>query len=273
MAKFVFDGVENFFASIKERCADEEEYAAEILKARGFLLEDNALALSDNSHPDDARYLNELLTEGNLGEVKDGKIFISPAGNVENIFYSRNLAGGESCSRGESRARFVHDSFASKVPLRFLEPFVGRYVKAISACSVETCGSCDGNHPSERNVQRILIEFAGGLNALWHEMIFNRFLADKFKFFRRCPAHDNLKLIFKKADKWKAYTEFNRAAEFLYDNRIKIRQIRREASNGISMSMTRNLSYAELEKIFSARANELFYDFSFATFQSKVHRR
>ena len=91
MAKFVFDGVENFFAAIKERCADEEEYAAEILKARGFLLEDNALALSDNSHPDDARYFNELLTEGNLGEVKDGKIFISPVGNVEKIFYSKKL--------------------------------------------------------------------------------------------------------------------------------------------------------------------------------------
>ena len=41
-------------------------------------MEDEGLILSDNSHKDDAKYLNKLLTEENLGEVRDNKIFISP---------------------------------------------------------------------------------------------------------------------------------------------------------------------------------------------------
>ena len=32
----LFDGVETFFAAIKENCANEEEYAAELLKPEVF---------------------------------------------------------------------------------------------------------------------------------------------------------------------------------------------------------------------------------------------
>ena len=32
----LFDGVETFFAAIKKRCANEEEYAAELLKPEVF---------------------------------------------------------------------------------------------------------------------------------------------------------------------------------------------------------------------------------------------
>jgi len=45
----LFEGIEIFFKALKDKCSSDEEYAAEILKARGFLLEDG-LILSDNSH-------------------------------------------------------------------------------------------------------------------------------------------------------------------------------------------------------------------------------
>ena len=155
----LFDGINIFFDALKEKCSTDEEYTAEILKARGFLLKDDELALSDNSHADDASYLNELLAEDKLGEVRDGKIFIRPNANVEKIFFSKNISGCEAFSNGDSWRKFVRDRFASKVPLRLLEPFVGRYVKAISACGVGTCGSCDGNHPTQSRFQRIYINF------------------------------------------------------------------------------------------------------------------
>ena len=259
----LFDGIEIFFDAIRKKCYGEEEYAAEILKARGFLLKETGLVLSDNSHKDDAAYLNELLTEENLGEVKDRKIFVATGANVEKIFYSNNVSRceGSVLCYSEDWKKFIRNSYAPKVPLKFLEPFVGRYVKAINACGVATCMSCDGNHHAQGNSQRILINFEGEPNILWHKIIRQRLLVKNFGLRWLC-CDDSVKIPFKKTDKWKTYAEFNRAGEFLYDNRIKIRQIRREASDGITLSMTRHLSSGELAKIFSERANKLFDDFS-----------
>ena len=253
----LFEGIEIFFDSIKEKYSDEEGYAAEILKARGFLLEDAGLVLSDNSHRDDALYLNELLTEANFGEVRGNKIFIRPDANVEKIFYKDNFIGVVADSNGESWKKFVHNSFAPKISVRCLEPFVARYVKAISACGVATWCSCHGNHP---NRNKILIDFTAEPHRLWHEIICKRLLDKRFKF--KWNHEYTAAIYFNKRDKWKKYIELNRAAEFLYNNRIKIREIRREASDGISNSMTRQLSSEELAKIFSERANKLFDDFA-----------
>lgn len=254
----LFEGVEYFFNAIKEKCASNEEYAAEILKARGFLLEDEGLILSDNSHRDDASYLNELLTESKLGKVKNDKIFIKPKANVEKIFYSDNISGceGSVTCYFEHWKKFVHNSYAPKVPLKFLEPFIGRYVKAINACAVATLMSCDGNHKTRGNSQ-LLVDFVGNPSFIWHEIIFKRLLVERFNLNWSC-SNRCLEIKFDTADKWRTYTEFNRAGEFLYNNRIKIRQIRREASKGITTSMARHMSSEELAKIFSERANKLF---------------
>ena len=255
----LLEGIEYFFNALKEKCSSDEEYAAEILKARGFLLEDEGLTLSDNSHRDDASYLNELLKADKLGKVKDDKIFIKPKANIEKIFYKDNFIGYETLLYPQSWRRFISNSHAPKVPLRILEPFVGRYVKAVSACGVATSMSCDGNHSylSERNISRIFVEFRRQPNSLWHKIICKRLLVGRFDLNWSC-SQKWLEIKFDKADKWRTYTEFNRAAEFLYNNRIKIRQIRREAADGITTSMERHLSSDELVKIFSERANKLF---------------
>ena len=225
------------------------------------MLEDTGLVLSDNSDRDDASYLNKLLTADNLGKMEGDKIFINPSANVEKIFYSKLIGGCESCPPiGRTWKRFLHESFDPKVPLNILEPFVARYVKAISACGVATVMSCDGNHHTERNLQRIFVEFRSQPNSIWHEIICKRLLVKRFKLKWLCD-RDTLKIPFYKENKWRKYLEFNRAGEFLYNNRIKIRQIRRAASDGITASMARHLSSEELAKIFSERANKLFDDF------------
>lgn len=241
----LFEGVEYFFDAIKAKCSNDKEYAAEILKARGFLLEDEGLILSNNSHRDDATYLEELLKETNL----------------ENIFYKNNRIGYETRTYPQSWRRFMSNKHAPKVSLRILEPFVARYVKAISACGVATSKSCDGNHYPPERFQTVIVDFSGKANALWHEIICKRLLAGNFDLkweLNGCRAE----IKFNKMNKWQTYTELNRAAEFLYNNRIKIRQIRREASDGISVSMARHLSDNELAKIFSERANKLFDELS-----------
>lgn len=252
----LLNGIEIFFNALKEKYSSAEEYAAELLKARGFLLDDAGLILSDNSHEDDAAYLNELLTTDDLGAVRDGKIFISPGANIEKIFYRDNRIGGEACLPCEITWEiFVHNRHAPKVPLRLLEPFVGRYVKAISACGVGTCGSCDGNHPERRRPQRILIDFRSEPHKVWHEVICRHCLTGRFNLKWR---RDYAAVEFNAANKWQTYVEFNRAAEFLYNNRLTIRQIRREASDAVGLRNARTLPSDELAKIFSERADELF---------------
>lgn len=204
-----------------------------------------------------AKYLNALLTADDLGEVKDGNIFIAPNANVEKIFYSKLINGCEAWLGMEiTWERFVHDSCAPKIPLSYLEPFIGRYVKAISACGVQTHGSCDGNHP-DRRPQRLYIEVSGKPDSVWHEIICRRCLDKRFKLNWR-HEYDSFKIKFTKANKWQTYVELNRAAEFLYNNRILLRQIRREASDAIGLRMARTLPQDELSQIFSERANELF---------------
>lgn len=252
----LFHGIEKFFQSIKDKCSNEEEYIAEILKARGFLLEDDRITLSDNSHRDDAVYLNKLLTEENIGKVKAGKIIIFDGKNIESIFYKDSRIGGEAFCDGETWKKFVHNSFAPKISLRWLEPFVGRYVKAISACGVATWCSCDGNHPTEKKLQHILINFVSEPNELWHKIICKKLLVKNFNL-KFILNRRSLKFIFTKENKWDTYINLNRVGEFLYNNRVKLRQIRREASDGISLKDIKNLSAEELGKIFSERANKL----------------
>ena len=108
--------------------------------------------------------------------------------------------------------------------------YVGRYVKAINACGVATLMSCDGNHHTEEDFQRISIEFAGKPSSIFHEIIYKRLLAERF-ILSWSYRHECLEINFDKADKWRTYTEFNCAGEFLYNNRIKIRQIRCKGSD------------------------------------------
>lgn len=257
----LLEGIENFFNAIKQKCFDKEEYAAELLKARGFLLEDKGLILSDNSHKDDARYLNQLLTKENLGEVKGNEIIIFQNANVEKIFYINNFIGFE-VSRGYAKSwyTFASDDFAPKIPLGILEPFVGRYVKAISACGVRTFLSCDGNHP--RAMKEINVGISGTPYSVWHKILVDRCLSERFKIFKNCLLKNgDLRIKFNKINKWKVYIELNQAAEFLYKNRIKIREIRREASDEIiKVCKIKKLSKDELAKIFTDKANSLFDD-------------
>lgn len=253
----LLDGIEIFFNAIKAKCLSYEEYAAEIIKARGFLLEDNALILSNNSHKDDADYLNKLLTKENIGKVEGNKIIIFPGGDVEKIFYSNIIGGSESClAYGITFKQFLYYNFAPKVPVVLLEKFIARYVKAISACGVQTRSSCDGNH-NDRRGRKLSIEISGEHYALWHKIICKKCLADKFNLHRN-EGYDKIEL--NQMTKWKTYIELNRAAEFLYNHRLEIRAIRRKASDEIINNMTKKLSDAELAEMFERNANKLFDD-------------
>ncbi len=247
-------GVEEFFNAIKERCSTEEVYAAEILKARGFLLEDGVLALSDNVHEQDEAFLKKILQAEKIGEVKNHIITLSFAEKIGNIFDAKYVGGGESFCVSERWKHFVRYNHFPKVWIGILDPFVARYIKALSACRVGTYDSCDGNHPERRGRHRILVACEDGPNELWNAFICQRILSPRFNLrWRR-----GFSIIgFRETDKWKTYFELNRAGAFLYNNRKLLREIHKQAASAISVSMVRHLPKEELEKIFSDQVNAL----------------
>lgn len=245
---------DEFFNAIRKRCSGEEEYATELLKARGFLLEDEGMKLSDNSHPEDEAFLRRILKAENIGTVQDGKINISSFKNIENIFKEEYVGGGEAFCTAESWQKFLHDSYAPKVPMWLLDPFVSRYIKAISACGVRTCSSCDGNHPGESSFGRIIIEYNDDCNSLWNAIICKRCLNP------RIPLNWKKEFKYIKFDsknQWQTYLMLNQAAELLYDNRITLRRIRRQASDDTRRVMTAHTTKQDLAKAFAKSANKL----------------
>ncbi len=252
--------IDDFFYAIKENCDSNKEYAVELLKARGFLLEDDELALSDNSHPNDEKFLDNILQQEGLGSIQNGKIALSLNGKIENIFSLQYVGGGEALSNARSWQLFVQNDYAPKVPISLLEPFVARYAKAISACGVKISSSCDGNHP-EKNDPVIILTPDGEPDTLWYKIICKRCLSHRFELMW---SHNYDKISFTETNKWNTYLELNRAAKFLYSNRIILRHIRNEASKSITNSMARHLSNDELSNIFSDKANKLIDTCEFA---------
>lgn len=249
-------GIEEFFSTIREQCFSNEEYNAELLRARGFLLEDEDLVISDNSRlPDDEEYLDRILREKKLGATRDRKIILSPGANMEELFFVDNRIGIiSSCGRPEDWRRFVHDKMPPKVPVSWLEPFVARYAKAISACGVKTYLTCDGNHPEKRPPHKIIVECEGHPAEIWHKMLCGICMSAGFRLEWDAGCRE---IRIREKNKWNIYAELNRAAAFLYRNREALRNVRWRASEGISPSMTRRLSYKELAEIFSDKANSL----------------
>lgn len=244
-------GVEQFFDSIRSVCSNELEYAIELIKARGMLLEDNSLIVSDNAEKSDEQWLKELLHKYNIGDVIDGRVVLANYPNIEKIFDAERI-GGEAFVLGEGWDRFRKYLMARKVPLYFLEPFIARYIKAISACSVNTWCSCDGNHGDGRGTILVNAEYP---SKKWHTLINQRIIKQRFNL---NWSKDYSKIVFTKDSKWTTYIELNRAAAFLYQNRIKIRQIKSNAVQNISHRMISHLSNEDLEQIFTDAANKLF---------------
>ncbi len=170
---------------------------------------------------------------------------------MEYIFFVDNRIGGEAvCNLWDWRT-FVYYEYPPKASVRWLEPFVARYIKAISACGVSTWLSCDGNISPSHN--EIVIGMDGKPNKLWHKIICERCLASRFNLRWNSTFE---KIRFSEKSKWRTYIELNRAAEYLYDNREKLRGIKWKATEGISTSMAVHLSDEELAKLFIDRVNE-----------------
>lgn len=253
--------IQDLFLRVKHTCATDEEYLYELLKFRGFLLEncEGGVRLSDNSHNDDKKFLLNFI--GAFGSInKDGIICLHKQVNtslIENDFIQR-IKIPEEVTRYKYRTwvHFNRRHHGHKVSVRVLEPFIARYIKAISACGVMTIGCCDGNHPSGNHT---LIQFDGLPSAIWHKLIVVHVLNQFFPL----PWDNSCSCVkFNLHTKYDIYYELNRAAEFLYDYRLAFREIKQKVFSTLDSDYFVKMRKADKEIYFIEHAKPLLYEFA-----------
>lgn len=222
---------DEFFGRIRQECSNQQDYYIELLKARGFLIDviNGKYYLSDNSHSDDAGYLAEIIgdngqaieAEGNTFEIvlKDNPDVLP----LENLFSVNAQIGGEAEGNGCGWFYFKHRIHAAKVPVNMLDPFVARYIKAFNACCVMTDGCCDGNNHGQN---RVSITITSGACEEWYELICRKLIAGKFNIIW---GNGYRFITFKRQDKYLVYFELNKAAEYIYNHRKELRDIKSAA--------------------------------------------
>ena len=249
-----WEDMETFYLQNRiDNLSDERAAIVEILKARGFLIDskEGHYFLSSNAEAKDIDYLDERLKKYNLGKiVNKGKLAESSRRNWDiygsdsivvcypeeeavevvvskdasihdaiNLFNDMPRNGSEAGPCKKSWYQYSTEVLPYKVPVCFLEAYVALYVKAISACGVETCYSCDGNH---KHGGKIFV-WASYPYTIWHKAIWDNII---IKFFGPIPFIED-GIPFTEETQQDVYQTVNTIAVFLYENRIKIRDIKK----------------------------------------------
>ncbi len=262
---------EELFERIKSESASEEEYLINLLKFRGFLIDagEQGYSLSDNGAREDPGYLDKLLKKYDLGQVEGNKLIITNADNAK-LFLQEFKEGTrilvEACGRDFGWSYFKSRPCGHKAAVSWLEPYIARYVKAISACGVLTAGSCDGNHEGSK---RMYLQLENQGSAPWLKVISEKCLVGRF---RIRWIHEYQAMHLKPEIQFDTYYEVNKAAEFLYENRLAIRKIKRLALSDMSNSYFKHHTDEEITEEFTKRAEKLFDESGLCLRERHEHR-
>lgn len=256
---------------------DTQAAIINILRARGFFIEfiDGKYYLSDNASISDAKYLKKGFETYNLGKVIDNEdyvkksrwnwqynmcfgdyqyfaikpetieLIIDPYATIESaigFFHERGKIGVEAACCRRSWTEFVKETLGPKPAVSYLESYVSFYVKAISACGVYTCFSCDGNHPKGGKIY----VFADYPSDILHECIWKYWVQPEFG---ELPYIGD-GIPFDDSTQEQVYRRVNEIAGFLYDNRKIIRDAKNLSVRGISRKYRKQHLESEIEEFF-----------------------
>ena len=251
----------DFISSITASSNSVEDFCYSVFCARGFLLDrqNKKIIMSDNQHDRDRFYLSDLLSKFAIGHIHNNEVIFEQKPSIDalsELFCTDYSYGIGALDQWHDASRFRHNYYVPKVEVKILEPFIARFVKALSACSVETGNSCDGNHTSKTRNQRMMISVADPYYHAWYKFIMTHYLRDF------CPTiywnNDFQTMRINNKNRFQCYYEINRFAEYLYFYRIEIRQIRYDAINALSLQQIKHLEEDAIIESFLNNAEKLF---------------
>lgn len=274
--------VNSFFQNILHDCKDNIESIKALLTARGFLLEEfkGELYVSDNATVSDIEFLSNLMQKYNLGNVIDNKdyvlksrrswdffsqsyeylsikphsvkVAINNDAKIEQaikIFEEATRISFESVTQSFSWTKFYVERNAKKVSVNILEPYIALYVKAISACGVDTSMSCDGNH---KGANKIYVS-SNYPDSVWHEFIWNNIVC---KHFGTIPYIGN-GIPFTQENQFETYKLVYDIAAFLYNNRKSINCLKNDAIVCINKAYRKNHTVEEIKQKFLSECENM----------------
>lgn len=254
-----------YFACIVKDCIDGREKIMRILMARGFLIDykNGYYFLSDNAAVEDYKYLKKLLEKYNLGTVVgiEFRDYVKKYGVVQKVIipYTAKIiiydeaclsdvmkAFNENkriryaiCSQTRRWSEFCFRSYGEKIPVKYLEPYIAYFVKALSACGVYTNYSCDGNHP---HGDRLIVESDYPFN-LWQDYLLDNLIPQEY------GMHFSQTVLFEN-DKYETYYRVYLTADYLYSNRVKLRSVKEKAIQNITKKYRHTHTVQEIESCF-----------------------
>ena len=268
--------------------SDEKKITIEVLKARGFLIDEEAgkFYLSDNASVGDCEYLDKVLEKYALGKLsvdedfaissrrcwgkyasaynykykslkpKQVEILISDNVVVEKVFELFEYIGHNGSEAGpvsRTWGQFVIEILGPKPDITWLEGYVALYVKAASACGVYTCFSCDGNHI---NGGKIYV-YADYPSNIWHEYLWKYIVRRKFG---DVPYIGNGINFQDTESQTRIYKLVYDIANYLYDNRIEIRKIKERTVSRITKKYQHLHSTDEIEAFYKMECEHILSD-------------
>ena len=234
---------------------DNKSRIITVLEARGFLINwgQAGIVLSDNAHKHDESFLHKFFPTESLDEDTCQKA-ISDFLNSKTLsllFQTRRgtEAGGIGAGqRYTSRlSYFLRRRHGFKIPVEFLDPFICRLVKAVSAAGVLTYNCCDGHWGQKRNA---FITCCGVFSLAWLEFLIEKTALSTGIEFSYKARNTTLSLELCNSSWVNHYITINMLAADIYRNRILYRKQLKDLKDTIREDLKPNMHYAEVCSIF-----------------------
>lgn len=211
-----------------------------ILEARGFLLEkdvNNTYVLSGNAHPDDRIFLGNFLQQTRLGRLNQDIIElyenIQPFQFASLFSHHKNIDGGH-FSHYDGWYSFKRRKHGRKIPVEYLDPYIARLVKSLSAIGILTDMSCDGYRKKPGDISKHpWIVFTDSINAVYFRVLFDTFIQKntditcEWTVSKKGAPDEVSSLVISSNDRLQIYREIQQVACLLYDNRQLLRQLKK----------------------------------------------
>lgn len=267
-----------FFLNHIIRGDNNKESIVEVLKARGFLIDNynGEFYLSNNAAMDDLQYLCHGLRNYKIGTVNSKEeyikkkrrnwdqdtlsrsyeynaicphkiqIIIDECATVQSAVEFFNSIGQNGYEAGPSEiswAQFATEEFGPKASVQWLEAYIAFYVKAVSACGVYTYYSSDGNH---KNGGRVYV-LANYPSSIWHYYLWKYIVQPVFG---PVPFIGKEGIPFDDKSQEDVYQLVYEIASYLYSNRIAIRNIRNHSVERLTKKYRRSHTKEEIELFY-----------------------
>lgn len=273
---FIREFINSYFDHKKPLSKLEELY--DILSLRGLLLEsldekkgivisDNSLLVARHEEKTDKDYLNDNIKP--YGEIDDNNLlhinnfpdfeeyinFLKPY-----IFIGYETGPISNYKEISSFDNLKNLEYGIKIPVANLETFIAKLVKSVSSIGLDTSMSCQGH---ENNNYESKIFFYGCYNLIWFFVIFDNFVKKVFNIkcnwtIENYDSSDDawqtnvLKITNPDGDLKKQYFEIINVADFIYDNRLFFRRMKRHLQN---LDDNKVLKYSHEDSSVNANVN------------------